>query len=214
MKICFTILLSLALGSSMAQGKFFGGNGDGFAVSQSAIILPVDLLTFGVSLQNNIAQLSWTAHAENIASFTLEVSSNGQQFEWLAAKTVVENAIAPVRYGYADGPRTGLWYYRLKWTEADGSVVYSKIISVKFLPVVKLQAYYDVGAAMVTIRKPANDGLVELYSADGKLQKTIVCYQPVCQLTVHGLAAGVYIVSIGSRKGAKTQRVMITLLAP
>jgi hypothetical protein len=196
MKIYFTIILSFITGSLPAQGKFFGGNGDGFAVSETSMILPVNLLSFEAGLHNNTAQLSWTAAAQNISSFILEVSKDGSRFEWLAEKLVSSNTIVPARYGYADGPRTGLWYYRLKWMEADGSIVYSKILAVSFPALVQLKAYYDASSDLLTITKPGNGSLIELYSADGKLQRSVRNYQPVCSIAVHELPAGLYIVRV------------------
>jgi hypothetical protein len=196
MKNYFTIIFTLMLSQSFAQGKFFGGNGDGFAVSQSAMILPVNLVNFEASLQQDKAQISWTAVSDNISLFVLEISSDGNFFEWLAEKTVTPNTIAPVRYGYADISRTGLWYYRLKWHEANGVVKHSKTISVLFPAVEKLQAIYDAGAATLTVSKPADISLITIYSADGRLQKTVRNAQSVCRIPVRDLPAGLYIVKI------------------
>lgn len=195
MKIYFTILLSFTAGNLLAQGKFFGGNGDGFAVSQTSMVLPVNLISFDANLREQIAQISWTAAAQNINEFILEVSSDGVQFDMLAEKPVATNTIVPVRYGYADGPRTGLWYYRLKWKEADGSILYSKIIAVSFP--MSLKTFYHAG--LLTITKPASEPLVELYTIDGKLQKVVRNYQPVCKIPVHELPAGLYIVQVAHR---------------
>jgi hypothetical protein len=196
MRFYFTIFLSFIAGDLAAQGKFFGGNGDGFAVSQTAMILPVNLVSFEASLHNNTAQLSWTAAAQNISSFILEVSKDGNRFEWLAEKPARPNTIVPVSYGYADGPRTGLWYYRLKWMEADGSAVYSKIVAVSFPALVQLKAFYDASSDLLTITKPAGASSIELYSAGGKLLKSVRNYQAVCSIAVHELPAGLYIVRI------------------
>jgi hypothetical protein len=196
MKFYCTIILSLITGNLPAQGKFFGGNGDGFALSQTAMILPVNLISFEASLHDNTAQLSWTAAAQNIAEFILEVSKDGNRFEWLAEKPVSSTTIVPARYGYADGPRTGLWYYRLKWMEADGSTIYSKIVAVSFPALVQLKVFYDASSDLLTITKPANASLIALYSADGKLQKAVRNYQAVCNIAVHELPAGLYIVRV------------------
>ena len=192
MKIYTSILCFLIAGATMAQGKFFGGNGDGFAVSQSAIVLPVNLVSFEASLRENTAHISWTAVVQNISSFTLEVSNDGSRFEYLTEKTVTENAIVPVQYGYADAFRAGLWYYRLKWMEADGSIAYSKVIAVNFPVTTTVKVYYDEQS--VLIKKPASVQLIELYSADGRLQKKLRSNLFTCRLNVSGLPAGVYFI--------------------
>jgi hypothetical protein len=196
MKNYLAIFFTLMLSQSFAQGKFFGGNGDGFAVSQSAMILPLNLVSFEAILQQDKAQISWTAVSDNISSFILEISADGNYFEWLVEKTVTPNTIVPVRYGYADIPRTGLWYYRLKWTEAIGGIKYSKTISVLFPSIEKIQAIYDASAATLIISKPASTSLIAIYSADGRLQKTVRNAQSICRIPVQNLPAGLYIIKI------------------
>ncbi len=194
MKIYLTIFFSFVIGHSMAQGKFFGGNGDGFAVSETAIALPVDLVSFEVTLREGRANISWTAIAQNISSFTLEVSNDGSRFDWLTEKKVTENAIVPAKYGYADVSRAGLWYYRLKWNEADGSTRYSKIIAVVFPAMTKLKVYYDQEGDFVQISKPAAFQHIELYSREGRLQRKMRSNLFTCRLTVSGLPAGIYFI--------------------
>lgn len=196
MKNWLTILFSFVLTNVFSQGKFFGGNGDGFAVSQSVLILPVKLISFDATLQNNKAQITWTAITTQTSSFILETSKDGHHFQWLGEKTVTQNAIDPVKYSHADGPRTGLWYYRLKWTGDDGSTMYSNTLTVNFPQILKVQAWYDAAADMVTITKPANESLVQLYSTDGRLQKTMRSYQSLIRVSVDDLPAGIYIVRI------------------
>jgi hypothetical protein len=196
MKNYLVILFTLMLSQSFAQGKFFGGNGDGFAVSQSAMILPVNLVNFEAMLKQDKAQINWTAVSDNIASFILEISTDGNYFEWLVEKTVTQHTNVPVRYGYADIPRTGLWYYRLKWTEANGAIKHSKTISVLFPSVEKIQAIYDANAATLIVSKPVHASLIAIYSADGRLQKTIRNAQSICRIPVQNLPAGLYIVKI------------------
>ena len=196
MKNYLTIFFTLMLSQSFAQGKFFGGNGDGFAVSQSAMILPVNLVSFEAIIQQDRAQINWTAVSDNISSFILEISADGNSFEWLVEKTVTQHTIVPVRYGYADIPRTGLWYYRLKWTEANGAIKYSKTISVLFPSVEKIQAIYDANAATLIVKKPANASLIAIYSTDGRLQKTVRNAQSICRIPVQNLPAGLYIIKI------------------
>lgn len=194
MKIYLTILCSLLTGQLLAQGKFFGGNGDGFAVSQTAIVLPVNLVSFEASLRESRANISWTAISQNISSFTLEVSNDGSRFEWLAEKKAAENTIVPVRYGYADNFRSGLWYYRLKWTEQDGSTRYSKILAVNFPVLTTLKIYYDQEGDFVQISKPAAVQYIELYSSDGRLQRTLRTNGLTGRLNISGLPAGIYFI--------------------
>ena len=71
MKNYLAIFFTLMMSQSFAQGKFFGGNGDGFAASQSAMILPVNLVNFEAVLRHDKVQISWAAVSDNISSFIL-----------------------------------------------------------------------------------------------------------------------------------------------
>lgn len=184
---------NIALSGPIANGKYSGGNGDGFATSQGAVILPVKLVSFEASLQNNQAQISWTATATNVSKFILEISHDGNLFQYLTEKAVSENT----RYGYADIYRTGIWYYRLKWQEADGSVHYSKVIALNFPANLIVQVSYN--GNHVQIDKPAEFSLVELYSADGRLQKKLLNNSTRARLVVGDLPTGVYFLRLSGK---------------
>ncbi len=193
------------LSGAFATAKYAGGDGDGFATSQSAMILPVDLLSFEARLQQNNAQISWTAVATNIEGFILEISNDGNSFQFLAERAQTENTIVPVRYAYADNFRTGLWYYRLKWVEGDGSIHYSNSIALNFPSAQLVQVLYNAQGKYVQIDKPAAHSNIDLYSTDGRLQKKMHSDLTRCRLPVDRLPAGVYIVRMAGKTGAQVQ---------
>ncbi len=118
---------------------YLGGSADGF--SRQIIIntpspcglLPIDWLSFTGSCRNMQRVLEWsTATESNSKEFTVQYSQAGAA--WLDAGTVPASGYSPVskNYSFTDPePRSGTMYYRVKETDADGRLIYSKVISVE-----------------------------------------------------------------------------------
>ncbi len=109
--------------------------------------LPVRLVSFSGSPESeNTVGLHWeVADQQNIASYTVEYSSNGADFE--KAGTVAATQTTEARYTFRHTPlQSGkIAYYRLRISEADGTRSNSNIISVK-LPGRSLASVYPVPA--------------------------------------------------------------------
>jgi hypothetical protein len=96
------------------------------------IPLPIQLISFSGSVVNNKVQLKWfVAENETGEHFEVEKSSDGKTFTsiallFLTGKSGTEN------YGFNEGMElTGAGYYRLKITNRNGSVAYSKVVVLK-----------------------------------------------------------------------------------
>jgi len=124
---------------SSNSNYIIGGNGPACA-SQPEIsstttcqtALPVDLVSFTgrSSVEGNI--ISWqTASEINNAGFILEKSKDARYFEKLAFFQGQENSGKPYNYALTDSNPYPNTYYRLKQTDLDNTVTYSRIISVK-----------------------------------------------------------------------------------
>ncbi|KAA6441159.1 T9SS type A sorting domain-containing protein [Dyadobacter flavalbus] len=94
--------------------------------------LPVDLVSFTgkSSVEGNI--VSWqTASETNNAGFLLEKSSDARTFEELAFLKGQGNSRQLYHYRFADPNPFEITYYRLRQTDLDNAITYSRIISVK-----------------------------------------------------------------------------------
>lgn len=191
---CILLFLFITV-AGFGQGKFFGGSGDGFAVSEISVTLPVQWISFDVKRQTDHALLTWEVITGDITSFTIEAGKNGIHFEPVGNKPA-ENSTIPVIYTYADVPRTGVWYYRLSWTEKNGQVIYSKIIAVMLPGNETMTVYYDPPGNFIYIQKPAAVPVIEMYSIDGRLQQRLVNANTSLRLPVDNLLPGVYILKI------------------
>lgn len=93
-------------------------------------VLPLNLIYFkGQQLSNHIA-LSWKAtDITNFRRFEIERSKDADGFERIGLQDLTSNDI----YNFIDkAPKEGQNYYRLKLLDLDGSINYSKIVSVNF----------------------------------------------------------------------------------
>jgi hypothetical protein len=93
-------------------------------------ILPIQLLNFSATLQNKNGILNWTiAEAENSTKYELQRSTTAQNFSTI--NTQIGNALDK-NFGYTDASLTfGNHYYRLKITDANGTIQYSNTLLLK-----------------------------------------------------------------------------------
>ena len=95
--------------------------------------LPIELLDFGAVVEQGAVKLNWSTASElNNDFFTVERASDIEKFE--AVATVKGQGTKGSRTDYSSmdrKPLAGTSYYRLKQTDFDGVVSYSKIVSVE-----------------------------------------------------------------------------------
>jgi hypothetical protein len=95
--------------------------------------LPIDLLNFDVTLlKEKKVAIDWTTASEQ-NNFYFEVQRSPNCIDWKSIKTIdgAGNSNQPVKYKSLDvEPLPGLSFYRLKQTDFDGKMDYSRIRSV------------------------------------------------------------------------------------
>jgi hypothetical protein len=94
--------------------------------------LPIELLAFSATCQNDRTEIQWTTASEtNNNFFTVERSADASSFEVVKTIPGSSNSNYIISYNTTDDkPLAGTSYYRLKQTDYDGSSKYSNIISV------------------------------------------------------------------------------------
>ncbi len=92
--------------------------------------LPVELISFSAEPENQQVKFSWiTANELNNDYFTVERSLNGNDFLPLVQVKGAGNSQVQLQYEQWDQrPPAGQLYYRLKQTDFDGSLHYSKVV--------------------------------------------------------------------------------------
>ncbi len=113
---------------------------DGFYLDNVEIIkrttmeeLPIELGNFTASVNaEKEVDLNWSTLTEsNTRQFTIQRSKTGQDFESLGTRSAAGNSSIRIDYAYTDeAPYPGTSYYRLKLENIDGTVEYSRLLSV------------------------------------------------------------------------------------
>jgi trimeric autotransporter adhesin len=107
-----------------------------FYFAESNAVLPLELITFTGSLENNaVTLLKWkTANQVNTSHFVVERSIDGNKFATIGTVNAAGNSSNVLNYSFNDNDAANqnslILYYRLKITDANGSFKYSNIISV------------------------------------------------------------------------------------
>lgn len=173
--------------------------------------LPVELITFTAKPQGNSALLNWaTASETNSATFEIERSLNGTNFERGGSIQAAGNSNVEKRYAFTDkNPNANLVYYRLKQIDLDGTFAYSEIQSVRFNGLASEIALYP---------NPANDAITLAFGQEksGVIQVVnnlgqVVLERTVSKLTekvlnVTALPVGVYQVIISDQQTTSVKR--------
>jgi len=142
-----------------------------FAIGRADFALPVELLKFAASPQNNTVKLDWTTASEiNNDYFSIERSKNAVDFEQIQTIQGAGNSRILLEYSAFDfHPLSGKSYYRLRQTDFDGKSTVSKMVSVDF-SLENNTVNYTVQNDFLTVT--FNQGMpvsISVYSVTGKL---------------------------------------------
>ena len=116
---------------------YAGGTGSGFKISCLGTLvqvpLPIELIYFDGTCDQNEVIIVWTTASEiNNDFFTVERSENGNNWEKLKVVDGAGNSSSAITYKvYDEMILQQNEYYRLKQTDFDGNISYSKTINVQ-----------------------------------------------------------------------------------
>jgi len=186
----FFLLLSEFLS---AQGKFFGGNGDGFATATvTNLVLPVSILNFTVYKNGRVnkAELNLT-YNEAICMLQLQRSNDGNIFSVIDSIQPAQSAGTLRHFVFTDAaPANGTNYYRVLINRCDASFLYSSTVSVKTGNQHYLLYYV---AADNTIRYTVTEaGLLKLANGSGQITYTKTLIPGSGALSLPAIANGFY----------------------
>ncbi len=193
MKQFFFLFFLLLSEFVSAQGKFFGGNGDGFATATvTNLVLPVSILNFTVYKNGraNRAELN-LIYNEAICSFQLQRSADGNIFSVIDSLQPALSAGTSRHFAFTDAaPNNGANYYRVRINRCDASFLYSSTVLVK----TGNQNYllYYAPADNTIHYTIAETGLLKLANGSGQITftRTLIAGSGVLSLTPTG--NGVY----------------------
>jgi hypothetical protein len=126
--ILFTVVIP---GFIFGQGKFFGGNGDGFATATIINqVLPMVIENFEGQLEQDKASLNFTISGnELICGIVIEKSREGIIFTRMDSVSFQAGTYTAEKISRKDNSSLpGNNYYRLRIVKCNGAFVYSKTI--------------------------------------------------------------------------------------
>lgn len=171
-----------------------------------------NLLSFTGTNSSGQNVLTWkTDYRANYTHFTLEHSLDAIQFSALGE--VVQPAGSKTNsYTYTDSkPAAGRNYYRLKMTDAGGTITYSSITVVNNTPAMNLQIQYEAGSGTVAITGivAGNVYQLKIYNSSGQLQLQKAVSSEQASVSISQLMHGLYVVYITDGVAAPVSRKII-----
>jgi Secretion system C-terminal sorting domain len=180
----------------------------------SSCTLPLKLIAFSASRNNNTISLTWQTTAEiNTSHFVLQRSLNGTTFSNIGNVIAKENNTLISNYTFTDNIEkltTDKVYYRLQMMDKDGNFTYSKIIpialgiyagNIKTYPNPVKDQFYILYNSQTT-----GKAMLRITDASGKIVRTetVSLSNNAISVNVSALAKGIYYVQLITDKN--TQR--------
>lgn len=171
--------------------------------------LPVTWIDFTAKPENQSSvQLNWTTSSEqNTANYTVQHSTNGQQWETIGTVNAAGNSSVNSSYRFLhQSPFAGNNYYRLLQADLNGNHSYSKIIGILIGQERSSTVFPNPVARNSSFSLQLKQkGTIELFSISGQL------------LFQKNLPAGLHTISVGSippgvyrlKEGDKTTSIII-----
>ena len=195
-----------------------------FYFGSANLTLPLDLLTFTGSLQNNTTTLlKWQTENEiNTSHFVVERSIDGNNYNSIGSVTAGGNSTSVLNYTFNDNDAANqqslILYYRLKMVDVNGSFKYSTIVTISLADItgrVTVMPNPVTNEARVTVASP-EDGRLSYKVIDNAgrtiLQKTLQVKKGAVNtisIDMSRLSTGMYYLSVtgaGMNNNTKLQK--------
>lgn len=152
--------------------------------------LPVELLSFNATAENEKVNLKWVTASElNNDFFTVQHSTDGVEFTGIGNVDGQGTKQSATTYNFVDvSPMAGTNYYRLKQTDFDGTSSYSNIIAINLDLEWLLYPNPTTYGTNVTINKKGN------YAVYNNLGVLVIRVSDANKLDISSLAPGIYTV--------------------
>ncbi|RYF74175.1 MAG: T9SS type A sorting domain-containing protein [Cytophagaceae bacterium] len=163
--------------------------------------LPLSALSLTAVANKHAVDLTWQAVQQTASVFTIERSIDAQEFVAIGSVQMTPELAEQHTYRFSDrSPRNGTTYYRLRQTNADGSVMTSKIVTATWTDNVPAFTVLDnpgIGTSITLRPENLPDATYLITTLTGQ---PIYCQQretpegEVTLLPQHALPSGVYLI--------------------
>ncbi len=184
------------------------------AIYLIARILPVNLLSFKATLQNQQTLLKWTTAQEaNNRHFIVERSRTGNNFIPIGKVNGHGTTTQPNNYQYTDeNTPEGISYYRLQQVDYDGKSSYSSVEMVNKTSKESFTITPNPANSKVQITFTKNEPTAKLewINANGQIVQTKE-YKNIRQqnITINRLPSGVYTLRITTKNGVENRQLVV-----
>lgn len=176
-----------------------------FAVAQSSVPLPVELINLMAIPQNNAIKVYWVTQTEaNNAGFEVQKSIDGIHFEPLQFIAGANNSSQVREYQHFDFEviPNQKYYYRLKQIDLNGDYQYSNVVEAILAPDKPFISIYpnpasDYVNVLSTVEWKGNIK-VQLYNLLGELIQEDLFNSQTVQFSLKGVTSGQYLMKIES----------------
>ena len=181
--------------------------------------LPVELISFNVTRDGNVAVLDWvTANEVNNNYFVVQHSTDAEYFrniDRVYSKNSNSHSVLSYQYIHAN-PVKGINYYRLKQVDFDGSYEYTDIRSVSFGSNQNISLYPNPTSQFIYINNPDGfdkNSVIEIINNVGQIVRSISYSDnnaKILELNVSDLALGYYFIQIRTSSDLFREQFVIT----
>jgi hypothetical protein len=161
---------------------------------------PITLLDFKAVENGLEVDINWqTATEINNDYFTIEKSKNGIGFTAVAIVDGAGNSQSTLNYQTTDpSPYNGVSYYRLKQTDLDGTVSYSKIIAVNSNADENISIHPNPGTGIFKIQGLGTGSEITVHNPLGQIILIKRTFSDSSEIDLSSQPSGVYYVKINN----------------
>ncbi|HXA02515.1 MAG TPA: T9SS type A sorting domain-containing protein [Cytophagaceae bacterium] len=207
----------IAMGVGQAAWKGADASITAGSCLTSCATLPVNLISFEATKENDTVKLSWVAGQEvNFDHYEVQKSADGIIFENIGTVNTLGSLIS-TSYNFTDlQPINSISYYRLKTVDLDQSTQYSGIISVNTFIESSIEIYPNpVSGDNFNVLIPASTSsekiTVIIKDLMGKeyFSLTYIQQEEILPLSSSSLLPGIYVVTVNIGNHTSSARVVI-----
>jgi hypothetical protein len=189
-------------GMTMSNVTTSGGNlrGD-IAPAVTNIPFPITMVSFTGKNNGSANELNWiTATEQNNKDFTIERSEDLHSWSAIGtelSKAVNGNSSERLSYSFADkAPHAGMEYYRLKQTDRDGKITYSKYVAIQSKTGAEVKIYPNPAYDKVTISGVTTGNTIRVADVTGKVVIEQKAEGNLATVNLGNLSTNMYILQV------------------
>jgi hypothetical protein len=170
------------------------------ATNGGGTILPVTMTRFEGSAAGCMATLQWQAATEsNMKQYDVQWSSSAQN-DWTSLTSLKAKNSNNSRYAFSTGMTQGkTQFFRLKMTDNDGTVSYSKVLSLQCAANNTYTIYPNPASSRISITGTKAGQQLQVMGLDGKVIQMHLANEGNTSIGINALPAGTYLIRIGTK---------------